>query len=298
MEYRPQEIKAGIMVVLSFIILIVFLVAISGLDLFKSTKQYLARFNYISGLEVGSLVRYGGMEVGKIENMRISENNNSQIEFVLEVDNNVPVKTNSKATIASIGLMGEFHINISTGHPDSSLVPAGSLLNCEDVPPLMQLMEPIGEIADQIKETLSTVRQILGKDNQDELHSIFVNLNKLLGENQKNVNILIKNLSEVILNFNRMSTKVDRLLTSNEENISNSVTHLEETLVRTKKLMKNIDKMMVDLDHVVLTKGNDINEIMKNLSRTTNNLEEFSRSIKEQPWQLIRKSAPKERKIN
>ena len=294
MEYRPQEIKAGLMIVVSFVILVLFLIAISGLDLFKSTTHYLARFSYTSGLEVGSLVRFGGMEVGTIERMHI---NDSMIEFVLEIDNNVPIKTNSEATVTSIGIMGEFHINISTGHPDSALLPSGSLLKCEDVPPLMQLMKPIAKAADQINEALVQVKQILRKENQNEIHSILLNLNKLLGENQKTVSVLIKNINEMILDFNRMGTKIDNLLTSNEENISNSVKHLEETLRQTKKLMNNIDKMMVDLDNVVKTKGNNFNEIMENLTRTTDNLEQFSRSIKERPWQLLRKSAPKERKI-
>ena len=40
MEYRPQEVKAGIIVVISAIIFIVFLISISGLDLNKSTKQF------------------------------------------------------------------------------------------------------------------------------------------------------------------------------------------------------------------------------------------------------------------
>jgi len=298
MEYRPQEIKAGLMVVLSFFILLVFLIAISGLDFFKSTKTYLARFNYTSGLEVGSLVRYGGMEVGKIKGMQICEDDNSQIQFILEVDSSVPVKTNSKATVTSIGIMGEYHINITTGHPDSALLAEGKLLKCEEVASLMQLMEPISDIADKINETLDEVKQILGKENQNEIHDIFVNLNTLLSENQKTIALMIQNLNEAIVDFKEMGDKVDNLLASNEDNISNSVKHLEETLAQTKGLMKNIDKIMVDLDNVLLSKGSNFNEILENLNETTSNLEEFSRAIKEQPWQLIRKSAPKERQID
>ena len=36
MDYQPQEIKAGLMVVISIIILVVFLFAISGLRFFES----------------------------------------------------------------------------------------------------------------------------------------------------------------------------------------------------------------------------------------------------------------------
>ncbi len=246
MEYRPQEIKAGIMIVVCFVIFIAFIVAISGLDFFKSTKQYYTRFNYTSGLEVGSLVRFGGMEVGKIESMRIFNNDNSLIEFILEVNEDIPVKTNSTATVTSIGLMGEYHINITTGHPDSALLATGNLLKCKDISPLMQIMEPISDIAEQVNETLSQLKQIFGKENQQQIHLVLKNLNALLSDNQQTVTVMLNNLNSVIADFNRMSGKIDNLLDSNEENISSSVKHLEETLIQTKHLMKNIDKMMLD----------------------------------------------------
>ena len=160
MDYRPQEIKAGLMVVICTIVLLVFLITISGLHLFKSTKEYTARFDYTSGLEVGSVVRFGGMEVGVIKSMHIYEPDNSLIEFVLEIDENIPVKTNSEAVVTSIGLMGEFHINLSTGHPDSALLPAGSLLKFKTVPSLSQLTEPIAEIAENLNVTLKDINQL------------------------------------------------------------------------------------------------------------------------------------------
>jgi len=296
MEYRPQEIKAGIMVIICTVIFIVFLFLISGINIHKSTNQYIARFKYINGLEVGSVVRYGGMEVGSVKDLYIYDKNNSLIEFVLEVDKDIPIKTNSQAIVTSIGLMGEYHINISTGHPDSALLVSGGVLKCKEVPSLSQLMEPIGEIADQMKAALSEIENLFGTQNQEEIRSIFLNLNKLLAENHKTISTLMTNMNNAIVDLNQLTDKVDNLLIANESNISNSVKHLEGTLQQTKKLMKSFDRMIVDLDNALLTKGTNFNEIIDNLKRTTNNLEEFSRSIKDRPWQLIRKSAPSERK--
>lgn len=298
MEYRSQEIKAGIMIVFSFLLFLIFLIAVSGLDFFKSKKEYIARFHYTSGLEVGSIVRYGGMEVGTVKAMRIFDQDNSKIEFTVEVDESVPVKTNSEAIVTSIGIMGEYHINISTGHPDSSLLPSGSILKSRDVPSITQLMEPIGQIAEQVNLTLINLQQFLGSDNQQQFQSILANLNTMLETNQETIALMVENLNQAIESMNRTGGKVDRLLTANEESISGSVKNLEATLEQTRKLMKNIDKMMLDLDRMVLTKSDNFNQIMENLSRTSNHLEEFSRSIKERPWQLIRKSAPRERKID
>ncbi|MBN2012612.1 MCE family protein [candidate division KSB1 bacterium] len=297
MDYRPQEIKAGLMVVVSAILLIAFLIAVSGLKLFKKTNEYTVRYDYTGGLEVGSTVRFGGMEVGVIKDMHIYPKDNSLIEFVLEIDDSIPVKTNSEAMVTSIGLMGEQHINITTGHPDSALLPPGSLLRAKEVPSLSQLAEPMAEIATQVNETLTEIRALFGSDNQKQIASIFVNLNDLLEKNQESIATMMENTNKAIQDLNSLTDKVDDLLLNNESNISNSMQHLEETLQQTKNLMKHVDRMIVDLDNVVLTKGTNFNEIMDNLQRTTGNLEEFSRSIKDRPWQLIRKSAPADRDI-
>ncbi len=297
MDYHPQEVKAGLMITLSILILIVLLVAISGLDMLKPKKQYLARFNNTGGLEIGSVVRFGGMEVGQIKTMRICEQDNSKIEFVLKVGEHIPVKSNSVATVTSIGIMGEQHINITTGHPDSALLADGSLLSCQDVMPIMQLMEPLGEILDQMNGTLTALRQILGQENQAGIRSILLNLNQLLAENQQSVSLMLRNLNEGVIGFSQVSGKIDSLLNSNADPIRRSMMNLEETLAETKKMMRNMDRMMITFDESVLQKGENLEAIMDDLSQTAGNLEEFSRTIKERPWQLIRKSAPAERKI-
>ena len=49
---------------------------------------------------------------------------------------------------------------------------------------------------------------------------------------------------------------------------------------------------------MIVTQNGNYDEIMDNLRRTSQNLDEFTKTIKEKPWSLIRKSAPKEREIN
>ena len=298
MNYRPQEIKAGLVVFISIILLVVLLVLISGIELGSSKKQYLAQFSYTSGLEIGSVVRFGGMEVGRVNDMYFSDEDDSRIEFVLEMDRDIPVKTNSRAIVTSIGIMGEYHVSISTGSPDSALLPEGSMLVCKDVPPIMQVVEPINDVAEKLGETLEAVKQLLGTENRDEVRSILVNLNGLLHENQKSISMLVNNLNTGVADLSKVSARLDRMLDSNEENISNSMQLLEEALTQTKGMMNNMNRMVNDLDTAVLQKGDNLEEIIDNLNQATSHLEEFSRQIKQQPWSLIRKSAPSERKID
>ena len=298
MEYNAQEIKAGLMISISVVLLIFFLVATSGLNVFDSNKTYIARFKDTKGIEIGSTVRFGGMDVGKIKELKIYEKDDSYIEFLLEIDEKIPIKINSETCITSIGLMGENHINISTGTPDASLLPPGSLLKCKEILSIAQMMEPAGNIAEQINTTLKDVRELFSAQNQNEFRTILINLNLLLDKNQKTITTMMENTNSAIIDLGKLTEKIDNILVDNESNISSSMKYLEETLYQTKNLINNVNRMVIDLDNIVLNKGTNLTHIVENLKRTTDNLEEFSRSIKERPWQLIRKSAPNEREVN
>jgi len=295
MEYRANEIKAGCIVILGLVLFIMFLILISGLDLLKSTKIYYARFKYSSGVEVGSLVRYGGMEVGRVKKIGIAADNNSLIEFELEVDLNVPVKKDAEVIITSIGIMGEEYIEISTGSPGAELLPSGGLLNCKDTTPLMMLTDTFDQLGEKLSQTVDNLNILLGNENQQQIHQVLANLNRLLEDNQQAIAAIMTNSTEVIANLSQMSSRLDTLLIENQSSISRSVQHLEATLTQSQQLIKNMQETMKNVNQVIATQTENYGEIMDNLGRASRNLDEFSRTLKERPWSLVRKSAPKER---
>ncbi len=297
MEYRSNEIKAGCIVILGLVLFIMFLVLISGLDLFKSTKIYYVRFKYSSGVEVGSLVRYGGMEAGQVKKVRIASDNNSLIEFEIELDAKVPVKKDAEAVITSIGIMGEEYIEISTGSPGAELLPPGSLLNCRDTTPMMMLTDTFDQLGNKLSQTVDNLNKLLGNENQKQIHQVLANLNRLLEDNQQAIATMMMNSNEVIANLSQMSSRLDTLLIENQSSISRSVQHLEATLTQSQQLIRNMQQTMGNVNQIIAAQTGNYDEIMDNLGRVSRNIDEFTRTLKERPWSLIRKSAPKERVV-
>ncbi len=297
MEYKKNEVKAGCFVMFSIVLLVVILIMVSGLDLLKKTNSYWTRFKYTSGIEIGSLVRYGGMEVGKVKKMRISPDDNTYIEFLIEIDADVPVKEDSRAFITSIGLMGEYYIEITTGSPHAGLVPPGSMLHCKEVTPLMMLTENVDKLTNQLSETIDGINQLLGQNNQQEFHQILVNLNQLLERNQQSISTAMDNMNLVLADLGKISSKLDKMLGENQDQISASISNLEGTLEQSQNAIKEFQTTLSSLNSMMETQNVNYQTIMENLNRTAQNLEEFTTIIKEKPWSLIRKSAPAPRKF-
>ena len=297
MEYRANEVKAGCIVIIGIIIVVIFLILISGLNLFKSKNNYLARFKYTSGIEVGSLVRYGGFEVGRIKRVGIAPDNNSLIEFEVEIDSRVPVKNDSEVIITSIGIMGEYYIEISTGSPNAELLPPGSLMNSKDTTPMMMLTDKFGQLSESLSQTIDQLNLLLGSQNRQQIQLILTNLNRLLEDNQTSIAAMMENSNQAIASLSHISNRLDTLLIENQGSISRSIQNLEGTLAQSQLLIKNMQQTMRNVDEMIVTQDGNYDKIMENLSRTSQNLDEFTRTIRERPWSLIRKSAPKEREI-
>ncbi|MDZ7263394.1 MAG: MCE family protein [candidate division KSB1 bacterium] len=295
MEYQSNEIRAGCLVIVGIVLLVIFLILISGLDFLASKKSYYAQFKYTSGVEVGSLVRYGGMEVGRVKKVGIAPDDNTMIRFEIEIDGDVPVKKDSEVFITSIGIMGDEYIEISTGSPNADLMPPGSLLNCKDVTPLMMLTDSFDQLSQKLSLTIDNLNQILGQNNQSQIQQVLVNLNRLLEDNQQAIAGLMANSNDVISHLSQLSGRLDTMLLENQDHISHSIQQLEATLIHSQELIQNMQQTMKNVNQMITAQNGNYSEIIDNLNRTSRNLDEFTRTLKERPWSLIRKSAPKER---
>jgi len=67
------------------------------------------------------------------------------------------------------------------------------------------------------------------------------------------------------------------------------------TMEVAKETMNNISKLAKDLDGALEDNKGNIDEIMDNLRRTTENFEEFSDDIKRNPWKLLVKGSDKDK---
>jgi len=120
-DFTATEIKAGIMVLASLIILVGFLVAIRGCRPQDETaKTFYAVFTDISGLNRGADVRFGGVQVGKVTAIEPDPDDRTHIRVTAVIEGYVPVNHGSIATIEQVTMTTEKHLEISTGGAETS----------------------------------------------------------------------------------------------------------------------------------------------------------------------------------
>ncbi|MGD2246136.1 MAG: MlaD family protein, partial [Candidatus Aminicenantes bacterium] len=127
-----REIKIGIFLTAALLLIAIFIFIVGDLGVLFRKPGYplIVSYDSATGLEKRAVVRMAGVKVGYVRDIRLKRR---KAEVELIISSGVFVPEGSRATLASIGLLGEKHIEILPGEGEESLE-AGDTI--EGVPPV------------------------------------------------------------------------------------------------------------------------------------------------------------------
>jgi len=327
-DFTATEIKAGILVLASFVILVGFLVAIRGCGPKGDTaKTYYAAFNDISGLNRGADVRFGGVRVGRVIVIEPDPDDRAQIRVTAEVEGDVPVNFGSVATIEQVTMTTEKHLEISTGAADKELHKSGDVLRSSGGGGLFDIPDLEG-VTSRLETMLDGLNALIGVNGEDDgspetvdLAEVLASLKTTLDEgakvargagaviddNREGIGQIVARLAALEKTANELMVQLSEVISENRGSIHQSFDNLEEL---TGELNKRVDELVVTLQttfkYLQDLSGNSsdlmddqrptIEEMLLNLQETTRNLKEFSRILADQPDALIRGKGKQGRK--
>jgi phospholipid/cholesterol/gamma-HCH transport system substrate-binding protein len=317
-DFTATEIKAGIMVLASLIVLVGFLVAIRGCrPKDEAAKTFYAVFTDISGLNRGADVRFGGVRVGKVTAIEPDPDDRARIRVTTVVEGYVPVNHGSIATIEQVTLTTEKHLEISTGGAEQPLHESGDLLTSSgggglfDVPDLEGVTNRLETMLDGINALLgvsgpeSDVDDPAAVDLAEVLASLKTTLDEgaetarsagaVIDDNRAGIEEIVTRLAALEEAATEFMAQLNGVIEENRGSIHESFDNLEQL---TGELNKRVDELMATLKYFQDLGGNSsdllddqrptIEEMLLNLQETTRNLKEFSRILADQPDALIR----------
>ena len=183
----------------------------------------------IPGLNVESSIKYKGLHVGVVKDININPNNSEQIEILLEVFGNTPIKKDTTAMLESQGITGLKYIDLVGGSQDSELLKSD---NNNDIPVIESKQSFFGSLGDSTKDITQNVNILLTK-----LNILFskVNIEK--------VSNMIDNTEKLISNLNSTTAKVDNIVDNNVKKVINDFERFSKqlniTLGKTDKIIDN-----------------------------------------------------------
>src|SRR5262245_13636067 len=113
MEREANYAAVGAFVVLVVIMAVLFVYWYSDAREHRDYQRYEVYFEgSVSGLERGAQVRYLGVDVGRVSNMRIDPRDSSRVQVLVDIDSTAPVSDKTVAELSLQGVTGLLYMDL------------------------------------------------------------------------------------------------------------------------------------------------------------------------------------------
>ena len=302
------EAKVGAFVLGCFSVLAFTLIYLINAQLGVHTVPYRTYLRYAGGLEPGTAVLFGGIDVGKVTAVRPGASDPTRIEILLEVKDHTPLNEKSVAKLGLVSVMSGAALSITTGSNDAKRLVPGSTIPSQEAASLDEITGKMAVVADNANELITQVRGELGGISGDA-HALLANLNSVTGQsNQRKIRDLLDNADAMLATerpkIDRLTDQLNALSQHADETIQNVNGTVSEVREPVRKDVVELQNTLLEARHLladmqVLVRANDykINDTIENLRTATENLDDLTESVKQRPWSLVRIKQPEDRKV-
>ncbi len=249
-----REIKIGIFVTIALLIVATFIFVVGDLSVLFRKPGYSIFVSYdtVTGLEKRAVVRMAGVKVGYVKDIKL-KGRKAEVELIINYG--VPIPVGSEATMASIGLLGEKHIEILPGEEEAFLK-AGDEIS--GVPPVSfdQMGTTLLAIGEEFRGIARIISETIGgeesrnnfRDTLENLASFSEELNEFLSKNKEEVRKGLQSSQQAVQTFEQsveqVSTNLDELISILKEAVEESRENIKINMESIKELIKNIEKSL------------------------------------------------------
>ncbi len=299
MVSKAQKLRLGIFIVVISVVLIIFLVLVAGSKIMQKRDTYYIKYEHVSvtGLQIGGPVKYHGINIGRVEDIKIDQENVANIIVVISVKSGTPLKEDIKASLIPIGITGLLQVELTGGSNEAEFIKPKTYITA-GVSTFDSISGKAEVLTKKMEILLNNLGEITNEENQLKLSNILSNVDSIINKNQQQASDIVSNLdrsmaelAEIIKELNAIlrTGKVQNVI-SNAERISGDIAEADiKTLLN--ELDKTIKKTNVTLAHIDAThmeSRQDIIDTIEILKETLEYLNEFSRQISEDPSLLLR----------
>ncbi|KAA3616998.1 MAG: MCE family protein [Calditrichaeota bacterium] len=313
MPSRSQKIRLGIFIVISSFALLVLLFIVGSKQFFQDKDIYYISYRDISvsGLEVGSPVKYLGINIGTIKSIDFDPEDVYNVVVTVAVKPGTPIKRDARANIEAIGITGLKMIEIRGGSNEAKLLQVGKYIQAggsitEDITGKAEV------IANKIERVVNNLIEFTQPEKLEKIIKLaesstlaMDNINAMVEENRLNLRDGLESTKYVMARMDTISqslqiasTKIQKLTESdtldlilaNVHDVSVNLTkaNLGETIVRLDEVVERTNKLLISMDRDMERGSRDFLASLQKLKSALDHLNEASRLVNEDPSVLIR----------
>ena len=287
MDTKINFFKIGLFVIalVTSLLILIFWLGKFGFEKKKFDEYQIYFKESISGLNIGSSIKYKGFEVGNVNEIKLNPLNSEEIQLNIVIKKGTPIKEDNYAILGNLGITGLKYIELKGGSNDSKLLQKdenGFRIISSKTSDLTTLVDSTTDLTNELTlvlaqmkklladENIKTISEILGKtqnsmSNVEQFSSYLVNNEKKIDELLNNISILAKNgnksfesindsansfkelSSEILLEIRKGSFDIKDMSKESFDKLNNVLNSLDSTLLQTQTLIDNLNQSPSDI---------------------------------------------------
>ncbi len=280
MNNKVNYTAVGLLVLFGFILIFGFTYWLLKPSAESETAKYLIHFDEsVLGLNIDAPVKYRGINVGKVSQLRINPNNTEQVEVLVTILKSTPIKSSTVAKLTAQGITGLSYINLSLGDnnaPSIKVSKGEKYPIIKTVPSFFENFEQsLGTVSTQLSNTLTKTGELLNEENQVQITLLLKRSAGFMDKMERLIN------DETIINFHKSmknlasaSKQVDSILPKVDVLVDKSILWEDKIAKTFNSIMNSYLDIKASADEVkkAIESGEfNIKEIVGDIIPTMNN---------------------------
>ena len=290
---RNAESRLGILAFLGGTALV--LVAIVAFarypSLFRRGSEYRAAFRNVAGLNLGDEVRYGGLIVGSVTRLALDAQDPTRIEATFRVEPQTPMRTDTYATIAQVGLLGQPYLNLEAGLPTSPALPPRSRVPTRDNLTFQDAMSRLAIFLDRADTLLHGVERIAASSPWDRIDKTLTRVDALLTNAAEGSGRVIDNLDQATRQLSGMLERTERLVVALDTAFRGASPALRQAQREALAAMRDLRGLLGDVRDAT-GDGDRLARIVDNLAAASEDLARLADRLEKEPTSVLSRRQP------
>ncbi len=166
---RWAKLKVGIVITIGLVIVFLAIMFAGNIEkAFVSRVEIYALVNDVKGLRKGSPVWFSGVEIGSVKSIRFTVQQKVKVEMSILSDAIKYLKTDSRASILTLGLLGDRYVEITPGSNEAEGLKAGDAIIGTTPIEIQDVVETSQESIAKISDFIIMLEDILVKIEKGE----------------------------------------------------------------------------------------------------------------------------------
>jgi phospholipid/cholesterol/gamma-HCH transport system substrate-binding protein len=274
-NHTPRfKVRLGIFIAVGILIFVTAIFIIGKQqNLFNPVFKISTNFFNVSGLQVGNNIRFSGINVGIVDNIKIINDSTVQVDMLVRKDVQQFIKADSYASIGSEGIIGDRIIIITQGSPNSPVANDGQHILSKEPIETDDIMKSLKSSAESAEIITVQLAEIMSNINNGQ---------GMLGRLIQDT-VIAENVNMTIENFRKSSEGLDQTIEVTKENVFAFMESLQKTAAKTEVASDQLGEIMLKINNGEGTIGMLVQDtsLVKNIDETVINLKESSIRLNE-----------------